>query len=629
MCGIAGYYGRGNEEVLKAMATAIKYRGPDDEGYYIDGAVGLAHKRLSIIDLSSQGHQPMADESGNVQVIFNGEIYNFEDLRETIKSKHTFKGHSDTEVIAHLYEDIGQEVFSKLEGMFAIALYDKKEGKLILARDRMGKKPLYYGIFEGTLIFGSELKALIQHPLFERKLDVVSLNKYLQYEYVPTPHTIFKNVYKLEPGHYAVFDGSNLLKTRFWNIPIEQLNEENLSTRDLVSRFDTLLNDAVKKRLASDVPLGVFLSGGIDSSTIAYYAQKIAEERSLPAVKTFSIGFKEDSFDESKFARSVAAHLGTEHHEKILSAGDSLSIIPKIIDELDEPMSDPSIIPTYLLSQFAKENVTVALGGDGGDELLSGYDTFIADKLASAYEVVPFPLRKYFIEKIVPLLPVSSKNMSFDFRAKKFISGFYGDKRYRNQRWLGAFNKSERAALFKSGIWQDLRDVNEFDDIDRYVSELNINDYDKELTYIYLRMYMMDNVLVKVDRASMYNSLEVRSPFLDTDVVRFLVNVPKRLKLRGFTSKYLLKKLMDGKLPHDVINRKKKGFGIPLSKWLNNELKALCESALSSAEISSQGLFNPEYVEKLKQDHFSGASDNRKQLWNLMIFSLWHKKWLS
>lgn len=627
MCGIAGYFGSGDLQILKKMSDAISYRGPDDEGFYVEKNIGLTHRRLSIIDLSPGGHQPMPNEDGNIQIIFNGEIYNFEDLKKELSKKHVFRGHSDTEVIVHLFQEIGPSAFSKLEGMFAIALYDKKEGKLFLVRDRMGKKPLYYGIFNNTLLFGSEPKALIAHPAFVKEIDMLSLNKYFQYEYVPTPHTMFKGMFKLEPGHYAAYDGTSISKTKFWDVPVVS-KKENISLENALARLDSLLYTAVKKRLMSDVPLGIFLSGGIDSSTVAYYAQKIATEFNTKSVKTFSIGFSEDSFDESKYAKKISEHLNTNHHEQILSANDSLKLIPIIADFLDEPIADASIIPTFLLSRFTRESVTVSLGGDGGDELLSGYDTFIAHKLCSLYEKIPFILRKNIIEKMLLLMPSSFKNMSFDFKAKKFINGFYGNKKYRNQRWLGAFTDVDRKKLFNATVTKEIAGVNVFEDVDRYIENMGRDiSYDDQIMYEYLRTYMMDDILVKVDRASMYNSLEVRSPFLDTGVVEFLVSLPKKFKLRGLTTKYLLKRLMEDKLPRDIVYRKKKGFGIPLAKWLREELRPLVLELLSKDKLQKQGLFNPEYVHVLIEEHFSQKADNRKQIWTLLVFQMWYDRW--
>lgn len=611
---------------MEKMTQLLRYRGPDDEGYYISSNVGLGHRRLSIIDLSQAGRQPMSNEDGSVWAVFNGEVYNFQELRDELKKRHHFRSHTDTEVIVHLYEEVGGEVFKKIDGMFAIAIYDERKNKLLLARDRLGKKPLYWGKYGDTLIFGSELKALIAHPLFKKELNIKSLNKYLLYEYVPTPHTIFKDIHKLEPGFYLEFDGGGeIKKNKFWDI---KFGTENFTAkgdiRKLMRKLDVKLDNAVKKRLVSDVPLGVFLSGGIDSSAIAYYAQKNSEQK----IKTFSIGFKEDSFDESKYARMAAKHLGTEHYEEILSASDSLDIIPKIAGLLDEPLADASIIPTFLLSKFTKRNVTVALGGDGGDELFCGYGTFIASRLVDYYERTPAFIRNNLIEKIFLKMPVSFKNFSIDFMAKKFIAGLKAEKKYRNHEWLGSFNKSERANLFKQDVWRELEKDNEFEDIDDYLLNLNSADYYNQIIYLYLRMYMMDGVLVKVDRASMYNSLEVRTPFLDTDVVDFANSLPLKLKLCGLTTKYILKKLMEDKLPKEIVHRPKKGFGVPMAEWLSNELKPLALDLLSEERIKKEGLFNYDYIKKILEDHFSKRKDNRKLIWTLMVFQNWQEKFL-
>lgn len=618
MCGIAGYFGNGDRHILKNMGDQLRHRGPDDEGFYIKGDVGLTHKRLSIIDLSKNAHQPMSNENDTVWLVFNGEIYNFQELRNKLSSTHSFKSSTDAEVIIHLYEEIGVDVFSKIHGMFSIALYDTRTNEMILARDRMGKKPLYWGIFGKTFIFGSELKAILAHSLAKRELDLKSLNKYLQYEYVPTPHTIFRNIFKLEPGHYLKYSGGSVRKEKFWSITFNHRDGN-----DILKSLDECINTAVKSRLVSDVPLGVFLSGGIDSSTIAYYAARNSSKK----IKTFSIGFRENSFDESKYARIVASHIGTEHYEKILGPQESLDILPKVFDLLDEPLADASIIPTFLLSEFTRGHVTVALGGDGGDELFCGYDTFIAHRLANVYENIPLFLRKGIIEPAVLHLPVSLKNFSFDFKAKKFISGFYGEKKYRNQRWLGSFDREERSKLFLPEVWREIEEENEFEDIDAYMRESGSRGYYNQLIHLYLRTYMMDDILVKVDRASMFNSLEVRSPFLDTEVVDFVNSIPLNLKLHGIKTKYVLKKLMENKLPREIVFRKKKGFGVPLAEWITGDLKPLVLDLLSEGRIKEGGLFNYEHVSKLLEDHFARRADNRKLIWTLMVFELWSKKW--
>ena len=623
MCGIAGYFGHGDERALKNMGNQLRHRGPDDEGFYLKGNVGLAHRRLSIIDLSQKAHQPMSNEDDTVWLTFNGEIYNFRELRTKLSVAHLFKSSTDTEVIIHLYEELGTKVFSEIDGMFALALYDAKTEKIILARDRLGKKPLYWGVFDRTLIFGSELKAILAHPLSKNNLDLKSLNKYLQYEYVPTPNTIFKNIFKLEPGHFLTYNGAGQLrKEKFWSVSFNQENAEQDESYFLKA-LDEQLNAAVAKRLISDVPLGVFLSGGLDSSTIAYYAAR----NSCQKIKTFSIGFEEDSFDESKYARMVSAAIGTEHYERILGARESLNIIPQVFDLLDEPLADASILPTFLLSQFTRDHVTVAVGGDGSDELFCGYDTFVADRLANFYESLPLFLRQNVIESAVRRLPVSPKNFSFDFKAKKFISGFYGPKKYRHQRWLGSFDKSEKSRLFRAEVWKEIEAENEFEEIDAYIRESGTRDYHQQLIYLYLRMYLMDDVLVKVDRASMFNSLEVRSPFLDTRVVDLVNGVPFKLKFSGLKTKYILKRLMSDKLPREIVFRRKKGFGIPLAEWINGDLKPLVLELLSERAIKEQGLFNYEYVHELLGDHFARRADNRKPIWTLMAFQLWWNRW--
>ena len=625
MCGIAGYYGQGSIQVLQKMTRSLRHRGPDDEGFFVAEACGLGQRRLSIIDLSPAGHQPMSNEDKTVCLSFNGEIYNFKDLKRELRQAHNFRGQSDTEVVIHLYEEIGSAVFTKLEGMFAIALYDFKKNILFLARDRMGKKPLYYGLFHNTLIFGSEIKALLEHPECGRELDLQSLNKYLFFDYIPTPHSIFKNIFKLEPGTCLVFDGQALKKNKFWNITFNNFptnSKPQISILDAIAELDKKLDYAVKSRLVSDVPLGIFLSGGLDSSTIAYYAQKNSSRK----IKTFSIGFEDSTFDESKYARLVAAYLGTQHYEKILSAQESLDLIPQIADLLDEPMADASIIPTYLLSKFTRQKVTVALGGDGGDELFCGYDTFIAHKLALHYEKLP-EFARSFIAGLVNKLPASFSNISFDFKAKRFVSGFNVPKIHRDAVWMSSFKKSDRENLFNQEVWQEIKNTNEYENIDGYASEVKNNNFFDKLIYLYTRMYLMDEVLVKVDRASMFNSLEVRAPFLDTGVVDLANSLPINFKLRGLTTKYILKKMMQDKLPKEIVFRQKKGFGVPMARWISNELKPLILEKLSEEKIRREGLFNYQYINKLLNDHFSGRADNRKQIWPLLVFELWREKW--
>jgi asparagine synthase (glutamine-hydrolysing) len=635
MCGIAGYLGQGNIDILKRMTRSLSHRGPDDEGFFVLAGLGLGQRRLSIIDLSPAGHQPLANEDESVWIVFNGEIYNHERLRGLLKGSHSFRGRSDTEVIVHLYEELGEAVFALLEGMFAIALYDRKKELLFLARDRMGKKPLYYAEFGNTIIFASELKALHEHPLFEKKINKLALKAYLFSESVPTPLSIYEKVYKLEPATYLKFEKGQKSQKTFWEISFTRGGGQDLSLEGALRRLDQAIEESVKDRLVSDAPLGVLLSGGLDSSAIAYYAQKNSREK----IKTFSIGFREASFDESAYARRVAERLGTEHHEAILSADDSLSLIAGLAEVLDEPMADQSILPTYLLSRFTREKVTVALGGDGGDEIFAGYVTFVAHRLAGYYGHLPLSWRRKLFE-LVKKLPTSHSYLSLDFKLKSFLSGFEGDKRYRDARWLSSFDFRHDIELFSPSFREEMIGVNEFSPIDTYLdsrSDLgsgeDFNSHFQRLTLLYLRQYMMDQVLVKVDRASMANSLEVRAPLLDSRVVDLALSLPVNFKLRGgslpygYETKYIFRKLMQDRLPADIVWRPKKGFGVPMAAWLSGPLAPLLAEKLSEKRLEEQGLFDSIYIARLIREHQEKKADHRKKLWTLLVFQLWAEKW--
>lgn len=619
MCGLAGFVGQGNEFDLKSMIVTLLHRGPDDEGIFCEGEVGLAHSRLSILDLSPAGHQPMFSSDKKVAVIFNGEIYNFLEVREDLKLlSYKFKSESDTEVILNAYLEFGENCFEKFEGMFAIVLYDFAQKKLLLARDRMGEKPLYWMLAGKTLIFGSEMSALMKHPLFKKEIDLFSLSKYLSFDYIPTPHTIYEKIYKLEPGTYLSFQNGAAKKYAFWKM---KFGGADSKFDDSVKTLDYKLNNVVKKTLVSDVPLGVFLSGGLDSSTVAYYASK----NSLSKINTYSIGFEEKSFDESKYAREVAEHLGTKHHTKTVRQSDIIELVKELGKILDEPLADPSIIPTYILSKFAREQVTVALGGDGGDELFAGYPTFQAEIFADLYLKIPKPFRAV-IEKLINVLPVSEKNFSCEFKLKKFINGVKHDKKYRHQSWLGNFSREEKFKLFRREIWQQIKDKNDFEDIDNYIQENKIEDLRQLTLALYMKTYLMDQVLVKVDRASMKTSLETRAPFLNHELVTFVNSLPYEFKLKHKTGKYILKKLMENKLPKSIVTRKKKGFGIPLAKWLREDLREFCDLVLSQKNIENAALFNYNYVKELKEEHFAKKRDNARKLWSLIVFNLFLQK---
>ena len=629
MCGIVGFLTSKVSDIpdcgaLRRMREVLVHRGPDDLGEYIRPLddkgpfVFFGHRRLSIIDLSG-GHQPLSNEDGTVWVIFNGEIYNFKELRSELEGRgHQFKTNSDTEIIVHAYEEYKEECFKHFNGMFAIGIWDELNHRLILARDRLGKKPLYYASIRETFLFGSELKAILAYPHFPRKIAPLSLMKYLFYEFIPCPHTIFNDAQKLPPASYLIWEEARVEVKGYWSPFNLKGEEKTLREGEVEYRMLELLRHSVKKRLISDVPLGIFLSGGIDSSAITFFAQEEVPGK----VKTFSIGFEDPSFDESKYASLVSQFLGTEHFEQRMTPKDLLDIVPNLPNILDEPMADASILPTYLLSKFTRQYVTVALGGDGGDELFAGYPTYLAHKFARQYELF---LRKLHpaIHLLGNLLPVSDNNISFDFKVKRFLSGIGYPDAIRNSVWLGSFSFPDIEEAVSPEISKHFDRARLVEEIFLYEEKFPIKDSMTLLQYLDLKLYLQESILVKVDRASMACSLEVRAPFLDYELVEFVMGLPSALKLKGLTSKYILKKAMKKFLPNEVIQRKKKGFGVPIAKWVKGPLRELFGDFLSPDRIRQEGFLSPEYVTSLLQDHLLNRKDNRKQLWTLLVWELW------
>lgn len=631
MCAIYGYVALGPPiapTVLPAMGRALAHRGPDDEGALFENTEGfslaLGHKRLSIIDLSPAGKQPMANEDGTVWVTLNGEIYNFQELRRQLQSNgHCFRSKSDTEVLVHLYEDDGQRLFERLDGMFALAIWDSKKKLLLLGRDRVGKKPLHYCIAGGSLIFASELKALLQHPQVGRDLDINALNKYLAFEYVPAPDSIFKSIKKLPAGHYLVWHNGNISQAQYWDLPMVDDPVETRSETQYVDEFRDLLEQAVRKRLVADVPVGLFVSGGLDSALVAALARKTKDQ-----LECFSIGFDEPSFDESRYSAQVARRLGIHHHLKMFHASDMLRTLQKLPDLIDEPLADPSIVPLYLLSQFAAERMKVVLSGDGGDELFAGYQTYQAHKVAAIYDKLP-TLFKSAVEKLVGRLPVSHDYLSWDFKLKQFLKGTGVSREIGFFRWRGAFDPCERNQLLTADIRQELNGQSGYEDIDRYIRDSKLTKEFERILYLSMKLYLQDNNLVTVDRASMANGLEVRSPLLDQAIVEFACRLPSKFKLRGLTAKYLVKKSAEGFVPKGIIHRQKKGFGIPLAKWLTGELKTFMLDNLSEERVRRQGLFDYGYVKRLIDEQLGRVKDNREPLWTLLVFQTWHDRYLN
>ena len=625
MCGIIGYLNHDqqqpiSETVARAMNDAILHRGPDDEGFYFNGHVALGMRRLSIIDLAG-GQQPICNEDQSVWVVFNGEIYNFPELREQLLQRgHTLRTQSDTEVIVHLYEDFGDELVQHLNGMFGFALWDMRRQRLLIARDRMGEKPLYFTQTNEAFVFASELKALLQHPSVPRELNLLALRKYLQYEFVPSPHTMIEGVWKLPPAHRLIFERGQWRQERYWQLSYDT-ERLRISEADALSEVRHRLREAVRMRLVADVPLGVLLSGGIDSSAVTAMATEAAAGR----VKTFSIAFEEKSFDESSYARLVAEHLGTEHYEKRFTERAMLDIVPEIPRLLDEPLGDGSLIPTFLVSRFTREHVTVALGGDGGDELFAGYPTYLAHRMAGYYNALPAFVRKGLIEPAVARLPVSTDNLSFDFKAKRFIHGAALPPGLRHTVWMGSYDAALQRQLLQPDVHAACPDEAVFDEVNVYNQTHWPNGHDaiEAMMKLDATHYLSECVLFKVDRASMAASLETRAPLLDHTFVEFLTRLPLDLKLRRFTGKYILKEAMRDRLPRAVIERPKKGFGMPVAKWVKGELRPLVRDTFAPERLRKRGLFNAAFVQRLLDEHERGVADHRKLIWTLLMFELW------
>ena len=629
MCGIVGYMNLNGEKIgadenyLPAMCNSIHHRGPDDAGELVIGPVAMGMTRLSIIDLST-GQQPISNEDGKIWIVFNGEIYNYHDLQKLVESKgHKLKTRSDTEVIVHLYEEYGIDCLQHLEGMFAFALWDSEKERLLIARDRMGEKPLHYGVFDGQLIFGSELKGILAHPRSRKELCAEALQKYLALEYVPAPLSIFDGIRKLLPAHYLLVQGGQLRSACYWT---PKVSKEKLPEQSAADKLIDLLGTSTRLRMIADVPVGVFLSGGIDSSSIAALASKHISGK----VKTFSIGFGDSSFDESTYAEAVAKHLGTEHHLAWFSPQVARATLEELWDFLDEPLADASVVPTFFLSKMTREHVKVALAGEGGDELFGGYPTYQAHKLAGVWRRIPKALRTNLIEPAIRSLPVSMNNLSFDYKAKKFIESANRSPVDRHLNWMGSLPLSEQVQLVKSDVLTLTREEDILPDALRLnKSELPDDDVVSQIMKVDMITYLPDDLLVKSDRSSMAASLEVRLPFLAFPLVEFALSQPSSYKVHGMTTKYLLKKAVAPLLPESILKRPKKGFGIPVAKWLRQEFKPLVDELLSESFVKRQGIFEWNYIKRLLDEHEAERFDRRKQLWTLFQFQWWWRKFMA
>jgi asparagine synthase (glutamine-hydrolysing) len=625
MCGVCGVLSLNGASVdrttLENMNQALLHRGPDSSGSFVQDGVGLAARRLAIIDLEG-GDQPIANEDGTIHVVQNGEIYNYRELREELeRGGHRLATRSDTEVLVHLYEDHGPRFVEKLRGMFAIALWDGRARRLVLARDRFGIKPLYYRLTGESLSFASELKALLRQPGFDREIDLNALETYLAFSFIPAPLTIFRGVSKLPPGSVLTWDtnqgerGPQIVSYARPG-PVSAAEARTETEEELAEELLDRLRDSVRAHLIADVPVGVLLSGGIDSCTLAALASM---ESSAP-VMTFSIGFDEPRFDERARARLVAERYGTDHHELVVRP-DAVELLPKLAQVYDEPFADASAIPTFIVSKLARQHVKVALSGEGGDELFGGYDYYVGHLLAPRLRALA-RLARPFVER----LPSSSaKASSLDHKAKRFVRGARLTPLERHYVWKEVFSPEGRTELFR----EDRRgELDPLELLRRRYDESEGCDELSRVMDVDLGIFLVDDMLVKTDRASMANSLEARVPFLDPVVSELALALPSRLKVRPFATKRLIRSAVARLLPKEVIEGKKQGFSIPVARWLRGELQPVAREVLSPERVRAQGFFKPETVTRMIDGHASGRADFSRQLWALLVFSLWYDEYV-
>lgn len=618
MCGIVGILPRKvpfSKDVLRAdllrMRDAISYRGPDDRGEFVTDEVGLGHRRLSILDLSHAGHQPMQTPDGKYSLVFNGEIYNFKQLREKYLNDVTLTSTSDTEVLLYLLQQRGLRILPNLKGMFAFAFWDGNKKELLLARDPFGKKPLYYIWQDDLFAFASEPKALFLLGGVAKKIDAGEQARYLLHEYVPSPATGWAGVKQLAMGEAAVVSKESMNISTWWK-PLFN-SKKNRSFSEAVKRFDELLGQAVERRMIADVPVGLFLSGGIDSTTILWYMRQAGAKD----LHSCSVSFAQKSFDETEHIRLAAKHLQSEHHEMVFEVETFHRVLPELVERMDIPFADASLLPTYAVSGLARNYMKVVLSGDGADELLGGYGIFPAAQAASMVDWLPSQVWSW-LEDMAFLLPVSHEYFSFDFKVKSFLKGMPYAQPRRNQIWLGSFTPGEMKKLLLVEADGAFAAVDELADEVRGLSLFDA------LSLQFIRQYLQDDILVKLDRATMFHSLEARTPFLDVDLAEFLFTLPTEYK----KDKRILKEVMRGRIPDEIIDRSKKGFGIPLGQWFCGPLKGWLRETLSEERVERAGLWHWPYVEQLIKEHIGRRVDHRKKLWTLCAYQLWHEEWV-
>jgi asparagine synthase (glutamine-hydrolysing) len=622
MCGIAGFVesvgtARPPEEraaLLDRMCRRIAHRGPDDQGAEVIGRAAVGMRRLSIIDLAG-GHQPMSGCDPRVRIVFNGEIYNYRELQRDLEARgHEFHTRSDTETIVHAYEEFGDSCVERLRGMFAFAIWDARAERLFVARDRAGEKPLYYTLTRGgSFVFGSELKCLLEHPEVRRDVDPAALDSYLTFGYVPEPQSVFRDIFKLEAGMRLVFEGGKFTTGQYWDFP----TRPDPAPRDeaaCVEELRALLDDAVRAMLVADVPLGAFLSGGVDSSTIVGLMSRATNA----PVKTFSIGFREDSFDELKYARLAAKHFQTDHRELIVTP-EVCQLVDELILHFDEPFADQSSIPTYLVSKLAREHVKVVLSGDGGDELFAGYTRYAVERRRNLFARLPRFLRRGF-------LPPVSRRLPHGARGRNFIHNVALDATERYIDNVSVFNDLAKPALYTADFRRALAGSESPAARFRAVAERCPSGYPlARMLYLDSKTYLPGDILTKVDRMSMAVSLEARVPLLDHRLIEFAARLPASLKMRGAESKYIFKRAVRGLVPDEILDRPKQGFGVPIGEWINRELRERIRDTFADARTRTRGLVEMAYVDVLLDEHERGRRDHSNALWSLFILELWHR----
>ncbi len=626
MCGIAGFISKEKNAPLDAranlldrMCRRITHRGPDEQGTIVKDRAALGMRRLSIIDLKS-GQQPIFDCSGNLSIVFNGEIYNYQDLKKDLESRgHKFKTNSDTETIVHAYEEFGADCVAHLRGMFAFAIYDFATESLFLARDRVGKKPLFYSLTDaGNFVFGSELKVLLEQPSeISREIDFSALDSYLTFGYIPEEFCIFKGVHKLAPGHFLFFKNGKIETKKYWDFDYSGVSEIKTEA-EYIEVLREKIKESVKIRLISEVPLGAFLSGGVDSSAIVGMMAQISDA----PVKTFSIGFNEDTFNELKFARVAAKHFNTEHHEFIVTP-ELVEIVDDLVGHFDEPFADSSALPTFMVSKMARSFVTVVLSGDGGDELFAGYTRYVTDKKRSGLGKLPRTFRQNLLKPLSEALPHGAKGKNFLYNTSLDAIDRYIDS-------ISYFGKLKKSELYSKVLRENLNgNFGKAEKIYREIADRvgSKNPTDK-LLYLDSKTYLPADILTKVDRMTMANSLEARVPLLDHELIEFVQTIPAQLKLKGTSTKYIFKKAMEGIVPNEILYREKQGFGVPINEWINSQLKDRIHGILGEKRTLERGYFEPKYVKTLLDEHAENRRDHSHSLWILWMLELWHRQFV-